>query len=116
MGIVEGLAVFSGVSFVAYGLSCLQSSAMALEFERFGLTKFRVLTGVLEVCGGVGLLVGLRSALLLWMAATGLTMLMALGVGVRVRLRDSVWQTLPALALFIVNGYVAVSAWQLLRA
>ena len=99
-----------------YGLSCLQSPAMALEFERFGLTKFRVLTGVLEVCGGVGLLVGLRSALILWMAATGLTMLMALGVGVRVRLRDSVWQTLPALALFIVNGYVAVSAWQLLRA
>ena len=112
MVFVDGLAVVSGLSFVVYGLSCLQSVTMAQEFDRFGLAQFRVLTGVLEVCGGAGILIGLWYTPLLLLASAGLTVLMALGVGVRLRIRDSVLQTLPALGFCVVNGYVAVEAWQ----
>ncbi len=115
MVLVNGLAVLSGLSFLIYGLSCLQSSAMAREFERFGLARFRVLTGLLEVFGGAGLLIGLWYTPLLFVASAGLTVLMALGVGVRLRVRDSLLQTLPALGFFIVNGYMAVEAWQRMR-
>jgi len=111
----NALALLSGLSFFVYGLSCLQSSAMAREFERFGLANFRVLTGVLEVCGGAGLLIGLWYTPLLFLASAGLTVLMALGVGVRLRIRDSLLQTLPALGFFVVNGYVAVEAWHRMR-
>ena len=112
MSVVNALGVLSGLSFLIYGLSCLRSSAMEREFERFGLAKFRVLTGVLEVCGGAGLLIGLWYPPLLFAAAAGLAVLMALGVGVRLRVRDSLLQTLPAIGFFGVNAYVAIAAWQ----
>jgi uncharacterized membrane protein YphA (DoxX/SURF4 family) len=111
------LTVLSGVAFVVYGISCVFSQSMAREFTRFGLAPFRVLVGALEVLGGTGLLLGLFWSLpLLAAAAAGLTLLMALGVGVRIRLRDGVLLTLPALVLFIVNGYLAIHAWEQLIA
>jgi len=48
------------VAFAIYGAQCLFSASMQAEFIRFGLERFRVLTGILEVLGGVGLLVGLK--------------------------------------------------------
>ncbi len=110
------LAVLSGVAFVIYGVLCLGAARMADEFERFGLAKFRVLVGALEVLGGAGLLIGLWYLPLFLLAASGLTVLMLLGVGVRVRLRDGVLLTLPAFVLFVINGYLAVAAWQRLVA
>jgi len=46
--------------FLFYGVLGLGSMSMVEDFERFGLGKLRVFTGVLEVMGGSGLLVGLR--------------------------------------------------------
>jgi len=112
MTLFTALAVLSGVSFVGYGVSCLMADAMAREFERFGLAGFRVLVGALEVCGGAGLLLGLWYLPLLFSAAAGLTVLMLLGVVVRVRLRDGILLTLPALVLFAINGSLAVEAWR----
>lgn len=112
MTLFTALTVLSGVAFVIYGISCLGSQAMAREFTRFGLARFRVLVGALEVLGGAGLLLGLWSLPLLAASAAGLALLMALGVGVRIRLRDGVLLTLPALVLFVVNGYLAVQAWE----
>ncbi len=106
------LTVLSGVSFLVYGASCVFSNAMMQEFDRFGLAKFRVLTGVLELLGGAGLLLGLLYLPVLCLSASGLAVLMLLGVGVRVRLRDGVLLTLPALLLMIVNGWIAVEAWR----
>lgn len=100
------------MSFVVYGLSCLQARAMEREFERFGLARFRVLTGVLEVFGGAGLLIGLWYTPLLLLASAGLAVLMLLGAAVRLRIRDSLLQTLPAVGFVIVNAYVAINAWR----
>lgn len=105
------LTVLSAVAFLGYGVLLLTTDSMKEEFVRFGLEHFRILTGILEVLGGVGLLVGLYWTPAALMASAGLTVLMALGVGVRVRLRDSIGQTLPALALFLVNLYILVQNW-----
>lgn len=112
MVLVDWLAALSGFSFLIYGLSCLQSRAMAREFERFGLARFRTLTGLLEVFGGVGSLIGVWYPPLLLLASGGLTVLMVLGVAVRLRVRDGLFLTLPALVLCVVNGYVAMEAWR----
>ncbi len=106
------LTVLSGVAFLGYGASVVFSNAMVEEFERFGLARFRVLTGTLELFGGAGLLLGLFHLPLLCLAAVGLALLMLLGVGVRVRMRDGVLLTMPALLLLVINSWIAVEAWQ----
>jgi len=105
------LAFCTGAAFVAYGLSCLRSESMKAEFRRFGLERLRVLTGVLEVLGGLGLLVGLVWPPAMWLSSGGLALLMMLGVGVRVRVKDSLLQTLPALVLMLVNGFILFASW-----
>jgi len=112
----SGLAVVSGVAFLAYGAACLRSAAMVREFERFGIGHLRTLTAVLEIAGGAGLLIGLGFLPLLMAAAFGLSLLMLLVVVARFRLRDRVSLTLPAVLLFLVNGYLALEAWRRLPA
>jgi DoxX-like family len=105
------LAILSGVAFSAYGALCLTTDSMKSEFERFGLGKLRVLTGALELLGGIGLLVGLWWLPARLMASTGLTALMFLGVGVRIKVKDTFVQSLPAVILMLVNLYILIESW-----
>lgn len=84
---------------------------MRAEFTRFGLERLRVLTGALEVLGGVGQLAGLAWPPALWLSSGGLALLMLLGIGVRVRVDDSVLQILPALGLMLVNVFLLFASW-----
>ena len=97
--------LFCVVSFLGYGLSCLLTARMSREFERYGLVRFRILTGLLQVAGALGLLGGLRFPLIGAAAAGGLALLMLLGFGVRLKIRDGIVRSLPALL------YLALSAW-----
>ena len=98
--------LLSAAAFFFYGLSCLFADAMVAEFERFGLARFRRLTGALEVLGAIGLAAGLFHRPFAVAASAGLTLLMILGVGTRVRVRDSPLETLPALVLLLVNAFI----------
>lgn len=100
------LVIVSSIVFITYGLLCLLSNHMLEEFERYGLSKFRNLTGVLEVLGGMGILVGLFFKPLLLFAAGGLTILMFLGVITRIRVSDPVIEIVPAFILLLLNGYI----------
>ncbi len=100
------LAAASGLAFVGYGVMCLTSASMQAEFTRFGLERFRVLTGVLEVLAGVGLLVGLRWQPALWVSAGGVALLMFGVVVMRIGLGDRATEIAPALILCVINTYV----------
>jgi hypothetical protein len=106
----EALRVLSIVAFLGYGSLCVAGRSMVSEFERFGLARFRVLTGVLEVLGALGLLGSYLIPTLIPVAAGGLSLLMFLGVLTRLRLRDTFLQILPALALMATNAYLVI-AW-----
>ncbi|MCC6987521.1 MAG: DoxX family protein [Acidobacteria bacterium] len=106
MTAVTVLAAGSGLAFVFYGVLCLASPSMQAEFVRFGLERFRVTTGVLEVLAGVGLLVGLRWSPALWLSSGGVALLMLGVVVMRVALGDRLGAIAPALILFVVNGYL----------
>lgn len=104
--IFEASRVLSITVFLVYGWLCIYSDRMSAEFERYGLAKLRRLTGVLEMAGAIGLLAGYIFQPIGAIAAGCLCLLMLLAVGARIRIRDSLLQTSPALFLCILNAYI----------
>ena len=102
----------SSSSFLFYGISYFKSAHLQQEFVRYGLQKFGPLTAVLELLGAIGLLVGLISPLILLLASGGLALLMLLGFGVRMKIRDGLWLSLPSFLFMLLNGYICYVAWQ----
>lgn len=103
------LILISSLSFLAYGVAYFLSPTMKQEFIRFGLRNVGALVAALEILGAIGLLVGLFFfEPLILVSSGGLALLMALGVGVRIKVKDSVGQTLPALFYFVLNLVIFV--------
>jgi hypothetical protein len=100
----------SAVLFLGYGVLCLTANGMAAEFERFGLRRYRMLIGALEVLGAVGLVVGQWLPPVLVMSAGGLAVLMVLGVATRIRVGDSAVEMLPAGILGLMNLFIVLVA------
>jgi hypothetical protein len=106
MGILEVLVLISSFSFFSYGVAFFTSSKMKEEFIRFGLAKFGTLTAVLEILGALGLFIGLAFTPLLVFSAGGLSLLMLLGVTVRIRIKDSWLVIVPAFSFFVLNAFL----------
>ena len=87
---------FSAISFMSYGLSCIYTQHMVVEFERYRLARFRVLTGVLQVLGALGLLLSNIAPSIGAFASGGLAVLMLLGFCVRIKIRDSALKASPS--------------------
>lgn len=102
---------FSCLSFFAYGVACLTTNWMRREFERYRLARFRVVTGLLQLAGASGLFVGLFVPALGCLAAAGLSLQMLLGVGVRITIRDSLLQAIPAAFYCGLNGALCWYFW-----
>lgn len=106
MNLITVLILISSLSFIAYGIAYFISPQMKLEFKRFGLEKLGRLTAILELLGAIGLLVGLKYQLLLLISSGGLALLMFLGVATRIKVRDNLWITLPALFFMLLNAFI----------
>ncbi len=97
--------LLTAIAFLVYGLCCIFSGHMVVEFERYRLARFRMLTGYLQILGAVGLLVGfLFSPAAGLVAALGLSVQMLLGFGVRLLIRDSLLQCLPSFGFMLINA------------
>lgn len=79
---------------------------MKNEFKRFGLEKYGTLVAILELVGAIGLLIGFQNHTVLILASGGLAVLMFLGTGVRVKIKDSLLASLPAFFYFLVNTII----------
>ena len=86
------LIILSSFAFIFYGVLVLSTDHMGNEFERYKLSKFRIITGVLELLGGVGSLVGILYSPILLLSSFGLSMLMFLGISAFV---ESVYSAVP---------------------
>ncbi|MDE0771892.1 MAG: hypothetical protein OSB25_06780 [Salibacteraceae bacterium] len=98
--------LISSLSFFAYALSYFISPHMKKEFKRFGLEKIGLLTIILEFIGATGLIVGLKFNPILTISSFGLALLMFSGLIVRIKLKDSIWISLPALFYMGLNTYI----------
>jgi hypothetical protein len=83
---------------------------MKNEFKRFNLERFALLTIFFEFMGAAGLLIGLYFNPILIISSGGLSLLMLLGVMVRIKIKDSIWVTLPAVLFMVLNFYIFISA------
>ena len=101
----------SAILFAGYGLSALFSESMVLEFARYRLARFRTLTGILQVAGSLGIVVGHFYRPILLISAGGLTAMMFLGVITRIRIKDPLYAALPAFALCLLNLFIFVAAF-----
>ena len=95
------------ISYYLYGWSCLKTQYMIAEFKRYQLAHFRKLTGQLQLLGATGLAVGFLIPDIGGLAAAGLSLQMACGLGVRVKIKDSWFRCLPAIIYMIVCGWIA---------
>jgi hypothetical protein len=106
MNILSVCVLTSSFSFLFYGISYFISPHMKSEFERFKLERLGLLVIVLEIVGALGLLIGLWFEPLLLLSSGGLGLLMLLGLLVRIKLKDSLWISLPALFYMALNAYI----------
>jgi uncharacterized membrane protein YphA (DoxX/SURF4 family) len=98
--------VISCLSFAYYGMCCLHSKKIENEFKRYKLSRFRKMTGYLQLCGSLGLAIGFYFPILTMLSSLGLTLLMLLGVITRIKIKDSFLETSPALFFFLLNFYI----------
>jgi hypothetical protein len=111
----EILNLFCAASFLGFGLSCVFSAYMVHEFARYGLARFRVMTGVLQLLGACGLAVGAAmKAQIGLMAAAGLSLLMLAGFVTRLKIKDSALQCLPSFAYMLLAAWLGVKYSQVL--
>lgn len=106
MTLLALLSIVSSLVFIVYGVFCAFTPSMVADFHRFGLDHLRILTGILEILGGAGLLVGLKWRPALWLSAGGLALLMLIAFGVRLKMRDSVVLSTPSFVLMLLNAYI----------
>tara|TARA_R110002051_G_C8769157_1_gene503147 strand:+ start:9437 stop:9784 length:348 start_codon:yes stop_codon:yes gene_type:complete len=109
------LIFFSAISFAFFGMGCFIAPRMKTEFLRYGLSKQRKIVGVLQLLGAMALVIGYYfSPILIVVSASCLTLLMLLGFGVRLKIKDSIVQSTPALFYAFLNAYIVYEQWVIL--
>ena len=106
MNSFDSLIVFSGIYFILYGILAFITEQSQKEFTRWGYEKQRILIGSAQLVGGTGLLMSLQWPVLGLFASGGLAILMFFGVLVRIKIKDSFLQMLPAFLFFLLNSFL----------
>lgn len=98
--------LFSSISFLIYSITYFFSPFMKDDFKRFNLEKLGFLVILLEILGAVGLLVGLKYNLILLMSSFGLSLMMLFGLIYRIKYKDSLLVSTPAIFYMVLNAYI----------
>ncbi|MBC7555632.1 MAG: hypothetical protein H7195_01580 [Chryseobacterium sp.] len=98
--------IISSFSFLAYSISYFVSPDMKNEFKRLNVGKLGLLVIILEILGAFGLLLGLMFKPLLLLSSGGLSLLMFLGLLIRINTKDGLLISLPATFYMILNAYI----------
>jgi hypothetical protein len=77
------------------------------------LSAQRQITGILQLLGAVGLITGVFvSPIIGFLSGLGLSSLMLLGFGVRIKIKDSFIASLPSFVLMLLNAYIVFIFYQ----
>jgi hypothetical protein len=108
MKLLTVLSWLSGLFFIYFGIGCLISEFIVSEFVRYGLEKFRIITGILQILGAAGLLIGLYfDSRILLFSSVGLGVLMICGFIVRININDNFFKCLPSFSFAVLNLFIA---------
>ncbi len=105
--------VVLGLLFVVIGSMTVTGRKMFVEnFRRFGYPQwFRIVTGSLEVLGGLGLLIGIWLPWLAALASAGLILVMLGAVVTEVRTREPLQKVILPIVMGTLAIVVATSYW-----
>ena len=117
MNITLIISLFSGISFIVYGISSFKSKRMISEFQRWGYGNQRKLIGCFQLIGGAGLIFGslfvintfdsndslINSNNILAGSSLILTIMMVGAAFVRIDIKDKFVNILPATFYAILN-------------
>lgn len=84
---------------------------MKQEFLRYRLASQCIGVGALQWFAGVGLLAGMSQPWIGQAAAGGLALMMLVAVIVRIHIKDTMLQTIPALLYLAINTYLCLSGF-----
>ena len=123
MNITLIISLFSGISFIVYGITSFTSKRMISEFQRWGYGNQRKLIGCFQLIGGAGLIYGsifvintfdsngslVNSNNVLAGSSLILTIMMLGAVFVRIDIKDKFINVLPAAFYAILNFIIFYS-------
>ena len=99
----KALILISSFSFLVYSFRSIFSRAMIHEYSRWGVKNLRILIVLLQLIGSIGLLLGIYNLTLLFLSSFLLTIMMIFAIFVRINIKDSIIETLPAIFYAILN-------------
>lgn len=112
MNLLTVLTWFSSLAFIYFGINCFYSKFIIDEFNRYKLPNYRRLTGLLQLFGAAGLLIGLYFyPILLLLASIGLFLLMFAGFIVRLKIKDNFIKSSPSFTFAALNLFIAIKAF-----
>ena len=123
MNITLIISIFSGISFIVYGITSFTSKRMISEFQRWGYDNQRKLIGCFQLIGGAGLIFGSLLAIntvdnndslissnnIIAASSLILTIMMLGAIFVRIDIKDKFINVLPATFYAILNFIIFYS-------
>ena len=106
MELITIVSLFTGISFIAYGINSFISKRMIREFKRWGLADKRKIIGVCQCIGGVGILIGLTISLASIISALFIIIMMLVAILVRIQIRDNISDILPAISYILLCAMI----------
>ncbi|MBD41720.1 MAG: hypothetical protein CMC66_04985 [Flavobacteriaceae bacterium] len=100
------IILFTGISFIIYGINSIYSKRMISEFKRWGYKKHRKTISSLQILGGLGLVIGLQINIILIASSLCLSIMMFFAIIVRVRIKDNVARILPAITYLMLSSLI----------
>ena len=104
------LVLFTGLSFIVYGVNSFISKRMKSEFQRWNLKKERKAIASCQLIGGVALIFGLEWNIILVLSSSFLGLMMLVAIGVRINVKDNISDILPAFAYLVLSGIILYEA------
>ena len=97
------IILFSAFSFRIYGYSSFMSKRMISEYSRWGFTDQRKIIGFFQLLGGIGLIVGIKVNVLLFITSLSFIIMMLFAIAVRIKIKDGIVEILPAITYLFLN-------------
>ena len=102
----KAIILFTGISFIIYGVNSFYSRRMISEFKRWGYKNHRKTISTLQILGGSGLLIGFKINILLMASSLCLSIMMFVAIIVRVKINDNVARILPAITYLMLSSLI----------
>ena len=104
------IVLFTGISFIAYGINSFISQRMKKEFKRWGLENKQKTIAFSQLLGGTSLLLGLEWKTILVLSSAFLAGMILVAIGVRIKIKDNISDILPAFAYLVLSVIILYEA------